>query len=115
MDGGDDHGGPDHRAARRAGPGHRRLVRELGQHGGYVGPDTITLHGAGGAISIAFNDGTPGPAHRAGPHSVYYQHPLRIQGGTGGYAGYTGSGTIDLNMNAAHTEVESITLNAQSK
>jgi hypothetical protein len=82
---------------------------------GYVGPDTITLHGAGGAISVAFNDGTPGPVHRAGPHSVFYQHPLRIQGGTGSYAGYTGSGTIDLNMNAAHTEVESITLNAKSK
>jgi hypothetical protein len=82
---------------------------------GYVGPDTITLHDAKGAIYLAFNDGTPGPAHRVGPHSVYYQHPLRIQGGTGTYAGYTGSGTIDLNMNATHTEVESITLNAQSK
>ncbi len=70
---------------------------------------------AQGTISLAFNDGTPGPAHRVGPHSVYYQHPLRIQGGTGTYAGYTGSGTIDLNMNATHTEVESITLNAQGK
>jgi hypothetical protein len=82
---------------------------------GYLGPDTLTLHGAQGAISLAFNDGTPGPAHRVGPDSVFYQHPLRIQGGTGSYAGYTGSGTIDLNMNAAHSQVESITLNAQAK
>jgi hypothetical protein len=86
-----------------------------GSTAGYVGPDTITLHGGNGAISLAFNDGTSGPPHRVGPHSVYYQHPLRIVGGTGTYAGYTGSGTIDLNMNAAHTEVESITLNAQAK
>ncbi len=82
---------------------------------GYIGPDTITLHGAKGAIALAFNNGTPGPTHRAGPDSVFYQHPLKIQGGTGSYAGYMGTGTIDLNMNATHTEVESITINAEAK
>jgi hypothetical protein len=84
-------------------------------YGDYLGPDTITLHGAQGSVTVAFNNGSPGPAHRTGPHAVYYQHPLQIEGGTGAYAGETGRGTIDLNMNAAHTAVQSITLNAQSK
>jgi hypothetical protein len=83
--------------------------------GDYLGPDTITFHDSQGAFTIAFNNETSGPAHRTGPHSVYYQHKLQIEGGTGAYSGDTGSGTIDLNMNAAHTQVQSITLNAQSK
>jgi hypothetical protein len=83
--------------------------------GDYLGPDTITLHTSQGAFTIAFNNGSSGPAHRTGPHSVYYQHKLQIEGGTGAYSGDTGSGTIDLNMNAAHTLVQSITLDAQSK
>jgi hypothetical protein len=85
------------------------------EYGDYLGPDTITFHDGQGAFTIAFNNGSSGPAHRTGPHSVYYQHKLQIEGGTGAYSGDTGSGTIDLNMNRAHTEVESITLNAQSK
>jgi hypothetical protein len=85
------------------------------EYGDYLGPDTITFHDSQGAFTIAFNNGSSGPAHRTGPHSVYYQHKLQIEGGTGAYSGDTGSGTIDLNMNAAHTEVQSLTLNAQSK
>jgi hypothetical protein len=85
------------------------------ENGDYLGPDTITLHDTQGAFTIAFNNGSSGPAHRTGPHSVYYQHKVQIEGGTGAYSGDTGSGTIDLNMNRAHTEVESITLNSQSK
>jgi hypothetical protein len=85
------------------------------EYGDYLGPDTITLHTSQGAFTIAFNNGSSGPAHRTGPHSVYYQHKLQIEGGTGAYSGDTGSGTIDLNMNAAHTLVQSITLDAQSK
>jgi hypothetical protein len=83
--------------------------------GDYLGPDTITLHDSQGVFTIAFNNGSSGPAHRTGPHSVYYQHKLQIEGGSVAYAGDTGSGTIDLNMNPAHTKVQSITLNAQSK
>lgn len=81
--------------------------------GDYMGPDTITLHGASGAISVAFSDGAPGPAHKSGPHSIYYQHKLVIEGGTGDFAGETGSGTINLNMNGAHTMVKTITISAQ--
>lgn len=80
--------------------------------GNYMGPDTITLHGSQGSFTVAFSNASPGPAHRTGPHAVYYQHAMRIEGGTGAYAGHTGSGSIDLNMNAAHTAVQSITLNA---
>jgi hypothetical protein len=85
------------------------------EYGDYLGPDTITFHDAQGSFTVAFNNGTSGPAHRTGPHSVYFEHPLEIKGGSVAYAGDTGSGTIDLNMNAAHTEVASITINAQSK
>jgi hypothetical protein len=85
------------------------------QFGDYEGPDTIILHASQGAFTVAFNNGSSGPAHRTGPHSVYYQHALAIEGGSEAYAGDTGSGTIDLNMNAKHTAVQSITLDAQSK
>ena len=83
--------------------------------GEYMGPDTITLHGSQGSFTIAFSNASPGPAHRTGPHAVYYQHAMHIEGGTGAYRGDTGTGSIDLNMNAKHTAVQTITLNAQSK
>jgi hypothetical protein len=85
------------------------------EFGDYEGPDEIVLRSSQGAFTVAFNNGSPGPAHRTGPHSVYYQHALAIEGGSAAYAGDTGSGTIDLNMNAKHTAVQSITLDAQSK
>jgi len=87
----------------------------MDQFGDYEGPDTIVLHSSQGAFTVAFNNASSGPAHRTAPHSVYYQHPLAIEGGTEAYAGDTGKGTIDLNMNAKHTAVQSITLNAQSQ
>ena len=69
--------------------------------GDYLGPDTITLPTRRAQFTVAFSNGSSGPAHRTGPHSVYYQHKLVIEGGSGAYAGDTGSGTIDLNMNRA--------------
>jgi hypothetical protein len=84
-------------------------------YGDYLGPDTITIHDSQGTFTLAFSDATSGPAHRTGKHSVYYEHGLQIEGGTGAHAGDTGSGTLDLNMNAAHTLVASITLDAHSK
>lgn len=80
--------------------------------GNYMGPDTITLRGAQGSVTVSFNDGTPGPAHRRG-HTVYYQHAQHARGGSGAYAGATEAGTIDVNMNAAHTTVVSLTLQGQ--
>jgi hypothetical protein len=83
-------------------------------YGDYQGPDTITLHDAQGAFTVEFNDGTPGPAHSTGHHTVYYQHAQHVASGSGAYAGATESGTIDLNMNAKHTAVESMTLSSES-
>jgi hypothetical protein len=80
------------------------------QMGGYVGPDTITLHGAGGNFTIAFSNASPGPAYRNGK-TVYYRHAQHVPGGSGAYAGATESGTIDLNENRQHTSVVSMTLN----
>jgi hypothetical protein len=79
--------------------------------GNYLGPDTVTLRDAQGAVTVAFSDAMPGPAHSSGPHAVYYQHAQHVLGGSGAYAGAVESGTIDLNMNAAHTTVVSMTLN----
>jgi hypothetical protein len=79
-------------------------------YGQYLGPDTVTLHGSQGSFTMAFSNATPGPAHRTGPHSVYYRHAQRLSGGTGAYARAKESGTIDLNLNASHSTVESLTL-----
>jgi hypothetical protein len=82
--------------------------------GDYLGPDTITLHGAQGGFTIAFSNGTSGPAHKTAQHTVYYQHSQKVISGSGAYAGAKESGSLDLNMNAAHTTVESITLSSSS-
>ncbi len=81
--------------------------------GQYLGPDTVTIHGSQGSLTIAFSDATPGPAHRTGPHSVSYRHAQRLTDGTGAYARATERGTIALNMNAAHSAVASLTLTSE--
>lgn len=81
--------------------------------GQYLGPDTVALHGSQGSFTVAFSNATPGPAHRTGPHSVYYSHAQRLSSGSGAYAGARESGTIDLNMNASHTTVVSLTLTSK--
>ncbi len=83
-------------------------------YGDYLGPDTITLHGAQGSFTIAFSNATSGPAHSTGHHTVYYQHAQHVISDSGAYAGAKESGSIDLNMNAKHTTVESITLSSSS-
>jgi hypothetical protein len=80
--------------------------------GNYLGPDTVTLRDAQGAFTIAFSNAMPGPAHSNGPHAVYYQHAQHVISSSGTYAGATESGSIDLNMNAAHTTVVSMTLSS---
>jgi hypothetical protein len=79
------------------------------QFGDYLGPDTITLRGSQGSFTIAFSNATSGPAHKNGS-AVYYQHAQKFDGGSGAYAGASESGSIDLNENAAHTAVVSVTL-----
>jgi hypothetical protein len=79
--------------------------------GNYQGPDLIRLRNAQGTFNVAFSNQTPGPAHPTGHHTVYYQHNQRVQGGTGAYAGARESGSINVNMNASHSAVESLTLN----
>lgn len=81
------------------------------QFGDYLGPDTITLHGAKGSFTIAFSNASSGPAYKDGK-TVYYQHAQKALGGSGAYAGETESGTIDLNENRAHTAVASMTLSS---
>jgi hypothetical protein len=81
-------------------------------YGDYLGPETVTLHGAQGSFTIAFNNGTSGPAHPTAGHTVYYQHAQRVVSGSGAYAGAAESGSIDLNMNAKHTTVVSMTLSS---
>lgn len=91
---------------------HGLWYESTDEYGDYLGPDTITLHGARGAFTITFSNATSGPAHKNGT-TVSYEHPQIISGGSGAYAHVTESGSIDLNENSAHTEVVSITLNGQ--
>jgi hypothetical protein len=81
-------------------------------YGDYVGPDTVTLHGSQGSLTIAFSNATPGPARKDGP-TVFYEHAQRFDGGSGAYAGAAEKGSIDLNMDPKHTTVVSLTLNTQ--
>lgn len=97
-----------------AGLGHVHGVwfENSDQFGNYMGPDTITLHTAQGGFTIAFSNASSGPAHRSG-RAVYYQHVQHAVSSSGAYAKASESGTINLNENASHTQVVSLTLNGQ--
>lgn len=79
-------------------------------YGDYLGPDTIQLRDAQGAIAVSFNAGTLGKPHRGANKTVYYQLPQRLTAGQGAYAHDTETGTIQLDMNAARNAVASLTL-----
>jgi hypothetical protein len=110
LDGGDTTSVPVSGQLTGVGAVHGVWYESTDAYGDYMGPDTITLHGSQGSFTIAFNNGSPGPAHKDGT-TVYYQHAQKFDGGSGAYAGATESGSIDLNENARHTAVASITLN----
>jgi hypothetical protein len=84
-------------------------VENTNQTGEMASPDIITLKTPKGGFTIAFSNASSGPAQKNGA-TVYYQHPQKLIAGSGAFAGATESGSIDLNENAKHTEVESITL-----
>jgi hypothetical protein len=110
LDGGDTTSVPVIGQLSGLGAVHGVWFESTDQFGDYLGPDTITLRDAQGSFTIAFNNGSSGPAHKDGT-TVYYQHAQKFDGGTGAYAGATESGTINLNENPAHTAVVGITLN----
>lgn len=97
-----------------AGLGHVHGVwfESSDQFGNYMGPDTITLHTAQGGFTIAFSNASSGPAHRSG-HTVYYQHAQHSVSSSGAFAKASETGAINLNENASHTQVVSLTLNGQ--
>jgi hypothetical protein len=84
------------------------------QFGDYLGPDTLRLHTANGTFLVAFDNASSGRAHRVAKGVVYYQHPQRVYNPTGAYAGQVESGTIDLNLNRAHTHVMSLRLQTET-
>ena len=73
------------------------------QYGDYLGPDTITLHGAQGRFTIAFSNANSRarPQERP-PHRLLPARPAN-RWRHGRLRRATESGTIDLNKNAAHT------------
>jgi hypothetical protein len=93
---------------------HGYWYEETDNYGDDLGPDVLSLHSSQGTFTVDFNDATSGPAHSTGHGTVYYQHAQIARGDTGDFSGETESGTLNLNMNRAHTEVQSITLNTQS-
>lgn len=84
-------------------------VESTDQTGDMAAPDTVTLKSAQGSFTIAFSNANQVPASKSGS-TVYYQHPQKLISSSGAFAGDTESGAIDLNENARHTQVVSITL-----
>ena len=109
MDGGYTDSAPVSGTLNGIGPVHGVWYESSDSLGDYVGPDTISLQSARGGITIGFSNASPGPAHKDG-HSIYYQHAQHSLSASGTYAGEKESGTLQLNENAAHTAVASITL-----
>lgn len=84
------------------------------EYGDYLGPDMLLLHSSQGSFIVAFNDATSGPSYKNSNGTIYYQHDQHTGDPTGAFAGESESGTLNLNMNHARTEVESITLDTTS-
>jgi hypothetical protein len=88
---------------------HGDWVESTDQTGDVSTPDTLSLRSSQGGFTIAFGNGDPGPVHKDGA-TAFYEHPQKLIAGSGSFAGATEGGSIDLNENARHTEVASITL-----
>jgi hypothetical protein len=78
--------------------------------GAPTGLDTLRLHNSKGAFIVAFNGQQPVRAQPTAHRAVYYQHPQRLNLGTGAYVGASESGTIKLITDPARTVVQSMTL-----
>jgi hypothetical protein len=82
--------------------------------GQYQGPDTLHLRDSKGTMTIEFNNLNPSVKRARAQGPVAYVHTQRLYGGTGAYARASESGTIEVTMNAAGTEVVSLTLHTKN-
>jgi hypothetical protein len=80
--------------------------------GDYMGPDTIQLRNSCGTFVIQFNEQRIKAVHHLAGGGVEHVDPQIGSQGTGAYAGARESGTIELAGNAAHTQIESLTLSS---
>jgi hypothetical protein len=78
--------------------------------GDYMGPDTIQLHNSRGTFVVQFSEQRIKAVRHLPGGAVEHVDPQIASQGTGAYAGAKESGTIELTSNAAHTQIESITL-----
>jgi hypothetical protein len=78
--------------------------------GSYLGPDTLQVHNASGAVVMAFDESSPGPIHRVKHGPASSEHGLQVVGGAGAYAHSTGSGAVTMTTNTARTLTATLTL-----
>ncbi len=83
-------------------------------YGNYMGPDTLYLHDAKGGFILTFNDLNTAGRHPLGNGAVDFVHTQRLYKGSGGYAGASESGTIQLDTNKAKSLIVSLTLASQN-
>lgn len=84
------------------------------EFGDYDGPDTLVLHNSKGSFGVAFNDQNAKPTAAKAHGALSYEHAQVVLGGNGAYARATESGSIEVNTNAARTEIVSLTLMTKS-
>ncbi len=89
---------------------HGDWNQSVDSYGDYQGPDTIQLQDSKGTFVIAFNDGTPGKTYKTAQGAPYYEHNQHVAGGTHAYAKATESGSIELVMNSAKNQINSLIL-----
>jgi hypothetical protein len=85
---------------------------ETDASGDDLGPDVLSLHSSRGSFTVEFDNETAGSAYSTGKGTLFYEHAQIASGTSGSLSGETESGTLDLNMNRAHTTVASITLSS---
>jgi hypothetical protein len=90
---------------------HGYWMVESNSSGDILGPDVLSLHSSDGSFTVEFENTTAGTEYATSKGTVFYEHAQIASGTSGAITGATESGTLDLNMNRAKNEVQSITLN----
>jgi hypothetical protein len=82
-------------------------------YGDIEGLDALRLRGPKGMIVLEFNNASPGPAHKAAHGAVYYTETQVIGASSGGYAGSTETGSIELYPNSGRSEITNFVLHTR--
>lgn len=84
-----------------------------GPYGDIEGLDVLRLRGPKGMIVLEFNNASPGAVHKAAHGAVYYTETQVVGASSGGYAGSTETGSIELFPNSGRSEIASFVLHTR--